>query len=331
MRKKILIITDNLRDQVNGVVTTFNNLEKQAHKNGYDIEFIDPSCFPHVRCPGYPEVKLSWPWGIGQMIRDSGADHIHIATEGPIGVAGSNYCWRKGLRYNTSYHTKFPEFLNEIYGIPASWTYWYVRWFHKHSGRVLTTTESMVKELKANGFTWDIVPWTRGVDRQHIKAAVEHVVNTAPVVLYVGRVSVEKGLDDLCQLGDRYRVIVVGDGPDRIRLEKQYPRVEFVGYKKGTDLANYYVQADVFAFPSRVDTFGIVMIEAISLGTPVAAYPVTGPMDVIETGINGYMHNDLATAINLALQLNRDQVRASGDKWTWENCWKIFEDNLIGK
>jgi glycosyltransferase involved in cell wall biosynthesis len=329
--QKILIITDNLRDQVNGVVTTFNNLEKQAHKNGYTVEFIDPSRFPHVRCPGYAEVKLSWPWGIGRMILDSGADYIQIATEGPIGIAGSNYCWRKGLRYNTSYHTKFPEFLNEIYGIPAEWTYWYLRWFHKHSGRVLTTTQSMVDELQANGFSWDMIPWTRGVDRTHLKATVEHTVNTVPVVLYAGRVSAEKGLDDLCQLGDRYRVVVVGDGPDRVRLERQYPAVEFVGYKKGVDLANYYAQADVFAFPSRVDTFGIVMIEAISLGTPVAAYPVTGPVDVIEPGVNGFMDNDLETAINLALQLDRDIVRASGDKWTWENCWQIFQSNLVKK
>jgi glycosyltransferase involved in cell wall biosynthesis len=331
MREKILIITDNLPDQVNGVVTTFKNLGHQARANGYDVQVIDPESFAYVRCPGYPEVKLSWPWGISRMIRDSGADYIHIATEGPIGVAASHYCWRKGLRYNTSYHTKFPEFLKELYGIPVDWTYWYVRWFHKHSGRVLTTTQSMVDELRANGFTWDIVPWTRGVDREHLKATVTHVPNLVPVVLYAGRVSLEKGLADLCELSDRYRVIIVGDGPDRVRLEREYPFVEFVGYKKGTELANYYAQADVFAFPSRVDTFGIVMIEAISLGTPVAAYPVTGPVDVVEPGINGIMDTDLSTAIEQALHLDRDAVKASSEKWTWENCWKIFHQNLVKK
>lgn len=331
MREKILIITDNLRDQVNGVVTTFNNLEKQAHKNGYNVEFIDPSRFSHIGCPGYSEVKLSWPWGIGKMIRNSNPDYIHIATEGPIGVAASNYCWRKGLRYNTSYHTKFPEFLNKIYDIPMSWTYWYVKWFHKHSGKVLTTTQTMVNELKANGFNWEIIPWTRGVDRKHLMATVNHETNIVPMVLYAGRVSREKSLDDLCQLGNKYHIVIVGDGPDRIRLQQQYPLVEFVGYKKGTDLANYYVQADVFAFPSRVDTFGIVMIEAISLGTPVAAYPVTGPIDVIESGINGYMNDDLSTAIDLSLQLDRDTVKSSGEHWTWENCWNIFHKNLIKK
>lgn len=329
MREKILIITDNLPDQINGVVTTFKNLERQARANGYDVQVINPESFCYVRCPGYPEVKLSWPWGIGRMIRDSGADYIHIATEGPVGVAASHYCWRKGLRYNTSYHTKFPEFLKELYGIPVDWTYWYVRWFHKHSGRVLTTTQSMVDELRANGFTWDIVPWTRGVDRGHLKATVTHEHNPVPVVLYAGRVSLEKGLTDLCKLADQYRVVVVGDGPDRVRLERQYPTVEFVGYKKGTDLANYYAQADVFVFPSRVDTFGIVMIESISLGTPVAAYPVTGPIDIIESGVNGYMNEDLSTAVEQALTLDRNQVKISSEKWTWENCWGIFKDNLL--
>lgn len=331
MQKKILIISDNLPDQINGVVTTFQNLKQQAQLNGYAVQTIDPTSFAHISCPGYPEVKLSWPWGIGKIIRNSGADYIHIATEGPIGLAASHYCWRKGLRYNTSYHTKFPEFLKEMYGIPQSWTYWYVRWFHKHSGRVLTTTETMVKELRAHGFTWDIVPWTRGVDRRNLKATLQHQHNAVPVIMYAGRVSVEKGLTDLCKLSDQYRVVVVGDGPDRVRLEKQYPAVEFVGYKKGADLANYYVQADVFVFPSRVDTFGIVMIEAISLGTPVAAYPVTGPVDIVENGVNGYMNTDLATAVEQARRLDRDLVQASGHKWTWENCWQIFHQCLIKK
>lgn len=329
MQKKILIISDNLPDQINGVVTTFQNLKKQAQLDGYAVQSIGAESFAHMRCPGYPEVKLSWPWGIGRMIQDSGADYIHIATEGPIGLAGSHYCWRNRLRYNTSYHTKFPEFLQKMYGIPESWTYCYVRWFHKHSGRVLTTTETMVKEMQSNGFKWDIVPWTRGVDRHHLKATAEHQPNPVPVVLYAGRVSVEKGLTDLCEMSDRYHIVVVGDGPDRVRLQKQYPTVEFVGYKKGTDLANYYAQADVFVFPSRVDTFGIVMIESISLGTPVAAYPVTGPIDIIEPGVNGYMNEDLSTAVEQALKLDRTQVKISGAKWTWENCWKIFKDNLL--
>jgi len=327
--QKILIITDNMPDQVNGVVTTFKNLEKQAYLNGYEVEYIDPTRFRRMQCPGYPEVKLAWPWGIGRMIRDSGADHIHIATEGPVGVAASNYCWRKGLRYNTSYHTKFPEYLHEIYNVPTAWTYWYMRWFHKHSGIVLTTTQTMVDELRDNGFRWEVIPWTRGVDRTNLMPTQERVANPIPVVMYAGRVSREKNLTALCELGNQYRVVVVGDGPDRERLQRQYPAVEFAGYKKGSDLANYYVQADVFAFPSRSDTFGIVMIEAISVGTPVAAYPVPGPIDIVETGVNGYMNEDLATAIELALTLDRAAVADSSKKWTWAACWDIFQKNLV--
>jgi glycosyltransferase involved in cell wall biosynthesis len=327
--QKILIITDNMPDQINGVVTTFKNLEKQAHRNGYAVEFIDPTRFRHIRCPGYPEVKLSLPWGIGHMIKNSNTDHIHIATEGPIGLAASNYCWRKGLRYNTSYHTKFPEFLNEIYKIPTEWTYWYMRWFHKHSGIVLTTTQTMVDELKENGFRWEIIPWTRGVDRTNLMPTADRVANKIPMVLYAGRVSKEKNLAVLCELGKKYHVVIVGDGPDRLRLQQQYPDVEFTGYMKGSKLANYYTQADVFAFPSRNDTFGIVLIEAISLGTPVAAYPVPGPLDIIESGVNGYMNEDLEMAIESALKLNRDVVADSGKKWTWEACWDIFQKNLV--
>jgi len=155
------------------------------------------------------------------------------------------------------------------------------------------------------------------------------VANPIPVVMYAGRVSREKNLTALCELGNQYRVVIVGDGPDRERLQRQYPAVEFAGYKKGSDLANYYVQADVFAFPSRSDTFGIVMIEAISVGTPVAAYPVPGPIDIVETGVNGYMNQDLATAIESALTLDRAVVADSSKKWTWAACWDIFQKNLV--
>jgi glycosyltransferase involved in cell wall biosynthesis len=328
---KILVITDNLPDQVNGVVTTFKHLKRQAEKNGYQIEFIDPTGFPHCDALGYPEVKVSWPWGIGKKIKEINPDYIHIATEGPLGLAGRLWLDQQGWKYNTSYHTKFPEFLKEIYGIPLRWTYWYVRWFHKHSGRVLTTTKTMVNDLRSHGFNGDIKPWIRGVDRKELSPTVEHVKNSVPVVLYAGRVSKEKNLEKLLELSNKYHVIIVGDGPDRLRLEKIYLKAEFVGYKKGTELANYYARADVFAFPSCTDTFGIVMIEATSQGTPVAAYPVQGPLDIVEQGINGYLNQDLAIAIGLCLSLDRSAVKESSNKWTWEECWNIFHTNLISK
>ena len=329
MRKKILIVTDNLKDQINGVVETFKNIEICADYDGYDFVYIDPGQFSYINCPGYAEVKIAWPRGIGKRIEEINPNHIHIATEGPVGLAARIWCDRNGYFYNTSYHTKFPEFLYTIYKIPVNLTYRYVRWFHKHSGKVLTSTNSMVQELKSRGFRSDIITWTRGVDRNILKPTIEHKKNEIPVVLYVGRVSKEKNLENLCTLQDYYDIIIVGDGPYRKELEKRYSKVKFVGYKKGTELANYYKSADVFCFPSRNDTFGIVMIESLSVGTPVAAYNVTGPKDIIYNGVNGNIGESLLFSINKCLILDRNEVEKSSEQWTWENCWKIFKDNLI--
>jgi glycosyltransferase involved in cell wall biosynthesis len=190
----------------------------------------------------------------------------------------------------------------------------------------------MVDDLRSHGFTGNIVPWTRGVDRTVLKATVTHPVRQADDVLrllYVGRVSREKNLDELCRLQDRYNVTVVGDGPDRTRLERQYRGVIFAGYCSGTTLANHYAAADVFVFPSLVDTFGIVMIEANSFGTPVAAYPVPGPIDVVESGVNGTLSNNLVEAIEACRHLDRARIEEHSQQWTWQNCWNIFRDNLI--
>jgi glycosyltransferase involved in cell wall biosynthesis len=330
--QKILIVTDNLPDQVNGVVTTFKNIEKYAIADGYEIIYLNPTYFKYIDCPGYPEVKLSWPWDIGGIIKEINPHHIHIATEGPIGVAASIYCWSNKLIYNTSYHTKFPEMLKSNYGIPTSITYAYMRWFHNHSGRILTTTQSMVNDLQYNGFNKELRTWTRGVDRTNLRPTANRQHRSEdrkPVVLYVGRVSKEKNIDALCELHEIYDIRVVGDGPDRIRLKEKYPQVQFLGYRQGEALANCYASADVFAFPSRSDTFGLVIIEALSTGTPCAAYPVTGPIDIIEPGVTGFMHEELSVAINRCLELDRDIVQQSSMKWTWDNCWQIFKDNLL--
>lgn len=332
MQKRILIVTDNLLDQVNGVVTTFANVERQALKNNYKVSYIDPSMFFHFSALRYPEVKISIPFNVGKIVEQINPDYIHIATEGPVGWAVRRYCNKKGYNYNTSYHTKFPEFLKEIYGIPESLTYSYVRWFHQDSKKVLTTTQTMVNELKSNGFTSDVIPWTRGVDKE-IFSHIKREETNYYTILYVGRVSKEKGLDDLCKINyvEDCKIQIVGDGPYRKELETKYPHVEFVGYKKGKELAQYYRNADVLCFPSRTDTFGIVMIESMSMGTPVAAYPVAGPIDVIEQGLTGFMNEDLELAIWDCLYLERDAVEKHSKKWTWENCWKIFKDNLVYK
>ena len=330
MRKRILIITDNVRDQINGVVTTFTNIELVARRDGYDIDYIDPGMFASIPAPRYPEVRLSWPRKIDRLIRSRNPDYIHIATEGPIGLAARLWLDWQGWRYNTSYHTKFPEFIKKLYGIPEALTYAYVRWFHKHSGRVLTTTETMVNDLRSHGFRGDIRAWTRGVDRNIFRPELRERSDDEKILLNVGRVSKEKGLDDFCRLQiPGTRKIVVGDGPYRTELERRYPDVEFVGAKTGIELAQYYANADVFVFPSRTDTFGVVIIESLACGTPVAAYPVPGPRDILEEGITGYMSPCLQDAVEICLDYPRDRVVAASQRWTWDRCWQIFRDNLV--
>lgn len=327
MPKKILVVTDNLQDQINGVVVTFKNLEQHALDDGYEIVYLDPSKFPHISAPGYPEVKLAWPKRIGDAFKLIKPDHIHIATEGPIGLAARLYCDFNGFKYNTSYHTKFPEFIKKLYLIPEWITYAYLRWFHKHSGIVLTNTESMVTLLKRKKFKSNIVCWTRGVDRTILKPTIGNVQDGS--VLFVGRVSKEKNLDALCELEDKFSIVIVGDGPYRKALEEKYKKVMFVGYKTGSELANYYRKASVFCFPSKADTFGIVMIEAMSQGCPVAAYPVTGPIDIIENHVTGVLSLDLEEAIKECFNLNRDYIEHRSKEWCWKKCWRTFKDNLI--
>jgi glycosyltransferase involved in cell wall biosynthesis len=328
MSKKILIITDNVPDQINGVVVTFKSMEEHALLDGYNIVYLTPLQFLHFSCPGYPEVKLAIPWNVGKKIEEIFPDYIHIATEGPLGLCARFYLDRRGYRYNTSYHTKFPEFLKAIYGIPMPMTWGYLRWFHKHSGKLLVNTRSMKKQLEEKGFSGPMITWTRGVDRTKLKQTKQYDYGERPIVLYVGRVSKEKNLDALCIMQDTYDIEIVGDGPYRKKLEEKYPKVKFLGYQQGSELANSYARADVFCFPSKSDTFGIVMIEAMSLGTPVAAYPVDGPLDVIDE-YTGCVDENLHKAIMACLEMDRNVVKQRSTMWTWEQCWNIFRDNLI--
>jgi glycosyltransferase involved in cell wall biosynthesis len=328
MSKKILVITDNVPDQINGVVVTFKSMEEHALLDGYTIVYLTPLQFLHFSCPGYPEVKLAIPWGVGKKIEEISPDYIHIATEGPLGLCARLYLDKRGYRYNTSYHTKFPEFLKAIYGIPMPMTWGYLRWFHKHSGKLLVNTRSMKKLLEEKDFTGPMITWTRGVDRSKLKQTRRYEYGDRPIVLYVGRVSKEKNLDALCEMQDTYDIEIVGDGPYRKKLQEKYPKVRFLGYQQGSELANSYARADVFCFPSKSDTFGIVMIEAMSLGTPVAAYPVDGPLDVIDE-YTGCMDKNLHKAIMACLEMDRNLVKQRSSMWTWEQCWTIFRDNLV--
>ena len=328
MRKTILIITDNLPEQINGVVTTYKNIQAHAVRDGYDFVYITPGHFRHFDCPGYNEVKIALVWQIGQKIEEVRADHIHIATEGPVGLCARKYLSKRGYRYNTAYHTRFPEGLHKLFGIPENITWPLIRWFHKHSGRVLTTTDSMVDELRARGFDGELVAWTRGVDRDVFQPRLGPA--GTGVLVCVSRISEEKNLTDFFHMpAGGMRKIMVGDGPMRRDYERRFPDVEFVGYQTGSALADYYQQADVFVFPSQWETFGIVMIEAMACGTPVAAYPAPGPLDVIEPGVTGVMHEDLAEATRQALQLPRQAVWAGSQRWSWDRAWQIFRDHLV--
>ncbi|NBO36429.1 glycosyltransferase family 1 protein [bacterium] len=331
MQKKILIITDNLPDQINGVVTTYKNIETHALLDGYKFVYLTPNDFTYIDCPFYNEIKLAYPRQIGKKIEEICPDHIHIATEGPIGLWARAYLTKHNYSYNTAYHTKFPEGLKKLIGIPEFITWSYIKWFHKHTGRVLSTTDSMAEILRKKRLT-NIVPWTRGVNRNIFNSSQRNINSSEIVLLSVGRVSKEKNLDKFCQLQiPNSKKILVGDGPYLSELKLKYSDVEFTGYKTGKDLSFYMANADVFVMPSIWETFGIVMIEAMACGTPVAAYPIQGPLDVVEQGVTGFLHEDLNEAIKQCLLLDRNKVFQASLKWCWEDAWNIFKDNLIEK
>ena len=327
--KKILIITDNLHSQINGVVTTYRNIEICGKADGYEINYLTPEDFSYVDCPKYHAVKLAWPRNMGKKIAAIGPDYIHVATEGPLGIWARKYLSICDIKHNTAYHTKFPEGLKKLFGIPETLTWRFVRWFHKHSGKVLTTTDSMVEELRKHGFSGEVISWTRGVDRDIFSPNLRQEV-PAKYLLCVSRVSKEKNLEKFFELDyPGYLKIMVGDGPMLEKYKKQYPDVHFTGFKTGVDLARYYANAEVFVFPSQWETFGIVMIEAMACGTPVAAFPCQGPEDVIDQGMTGFMNENLEDAVTACLQLSREHVEKFSKRWTWDRAWEIFRDNLI--
>jgi glycosyltransferase involved in cell wall biosynthesis len=329
MTKTILIITDNLKDQINGVVTTYKNIEICAVRDGYNFVVLDPGRFSYIDCPGYNEVKIAYPRNLGEKIKEISPDYIHVATEGPLGLWARAYLSLAGIRHNTAYHTKFPEGLKKLFGIPEWITWRFVRWFHKHSGKVLTTTDSMVTELQAHGFDGEVIPWTRGVDRDIFHPA-HRVQTVSRYLLCVSRVSKEKNLEAFFEMDfPGYLKIMVGDGPMLETYRKRYPDVHFTGFKTGEDLARYYANAEVFVFPSEWETFGIVMIEAMACGTPVAAFPVQGPEDVVDEGITGCLNDDLKQAVRDALMLDRRLVWNGSARWSWERAWEIFRNNLV--
>ncbi len=330
---KILLVTDAWHPQVNGVVTTLSNLVEQAKKNGDKIYTYHPGrCTIRFRLPSYPEiiVGIPNPFLVRSLLKKQKWDHIHVATpEGPIGMSFIRTCRRLNIPFSTSCHTKFPEFINARWKfISAEFGWKVMRNLYAGSSIILTTTDTMVNELKEKGFTQEILPWTRGVNRDIFYPTKSK--SPRDILLCVSRVSHEKGLDDFCSLQiPNMKKVLVGDGPYLEELKKKYSDVEFVGKKVGKELGDYYRSATVFVFPSRSDTFGVVNIEALACGVPVAAYPVTGPLDIIEQGVNGYLFEDLSKAIEMCMKLNKNEIHKSSLKWTWENCYAQFKEILL--
>lgn len=333
--KKLLIITDTTDRQTNGVVRT---LSKTCEILGqyFHVHKITPECFRTVALPFYKEIDITLnAYKIGKKIEDIDPDYIHIATEGPVGLAGKLYCDRKNYRYTTSYHSMFPEFISEMFHLPSRFTYWYFRWFHSNSCKVLVPTQRIKNLLSEKKFQ-NLVVWNRGVDGELFNPIYREKDKKLRYILCVSRVSKEKGLDDFCKIvtPEGYCKILVGDGPYLKELKEKYrtENVLFLGKKTGELLSALYASADVFVFPSKNDTFGLTQLEAIASGTPVLAYKNTASDDIIEDGVTGYLVNSFDHAsITAALSLSRDNVIAASKKWSWHSCTDIFKNNLVEK
>jgi len=329
---RILIVTDAWEPQVNGVVNTLKATIKELKARHHEVCVLTHT-YPGLKSfalPSYNEIRLVWNvWKIGSIIENMMPDAIHIATEGTLGIAASTYCKSKNIAFTSSYHTKLPEYIKTRFKwFPLSLGYSFMRWLHKGSSAVLVTNQEMKEELK--NIHSNLVVWSRGVDTS-VFHAIQASYTGYPYILYVGRVSVEKNIEAFLEIkAPYYKKIVVGDGPDRERLEKKYPQAEFVGYKFGPELAYYYANAKCFVFPSKTDTFGIVMIEANACGCPVAAYPVTGPKDFIKNRLNGYLDNDLKNAIDMCYYLDKSKIiKYVLDNYSWSASTDIFESNLV--
>ena len=334
-RTKVIIITDAWEPQVSGVVTTYKNIIANL-PDWITVDVIHPGLFDSFKVPFYKEIPFSLCsyTKMFKMIEERdvhwhklGYDtKYHIATEGILGLQAKRVLEKLGIKYTTAYHTKFPEFFKEMFGIPVMFTRWYFNWFHKNAKYVMCSSASNAKENSK----WNSVVLGKGFD-SHFRFNDKYRDNKV-VLLYAGRVSKEKNLDAFCELDVSGCVaptvevikVVVGDGPYKKKLQKKYPNIKFVGYKFGPELAQWYQSADVFVFPSKVDTFGIVILESMACGTPVAAYPVTGPIDQIQNGVNGFVDEDLSIAVCFALDIDRGTVHLSVRHTNWGKSAEEF-------
>jgi glycosyltransferase involved in cell wall biosynthesis len=327
---RILVATDAWHPQVNGVVRTYERLAQEVPKLGADLSFLTPAPFHTLPCPTYPEIRLSliMPGTVARHIDEARPEFIHMATEGPIGLTTRRYCRKRKRPFTTSYHTRFPEYVSARLPIPESWCYAFQRRFHNSGAGLFVATQSVENDLRKKGFA-RMMRWSRGVDLDLYRPRNVRRFGEQPVFLYVGRVAVEKNIKAFVDLDLPGRKVVVGGGPQLDKLRRLYPDVLFTGSKQCEELAEAYASADVFVFPSLTDTFGLVLLEALASGVPVAAFPVSGPKDVLTDPRCGVVGPDLQAAALQALELDRGAAREHALLYSWENSARQFIDNVL--
>jgi glycosyltransferase involved in cell wall biosynthesis len=327
---RILVATDAWHPQVNGVVRTYERVKEQAAALGVEIVLLTPEGRRTFPLPTYPEIRLAriWPREAGRVVETARPDYVHIATEGTIGLAVRAHCRRRGRPFTTSYHTRFPDYLAARFPVPRTLGYRLQRWFHDRGCGMFVASRSLEGELEKRGFR-NILSWSRGVDTELFRPRPVRHFGEGPVFLYAGRIAVEKNLEAFLALDLPGRKVVVGSGPLRQELERRYPMVLFTGPRFGEELAEAIASADVFVFPSRTDTFGIVMLEAMASGVPVAAFSVTGPLDVVESGRTGVLDADLRQAALAALELDSAGIRSHALAWSWQATAETFVRGVV--
>jgi glycosyltransferase involved in cell wall biosynthesis len=326
---RILVATDAWHPQVNGVVRTLTTTAESARALGAEVSFLTPESFRTFAMPSYRDLRLALPRPakVARLIAEARPDAIHIATEGPIGLLVRRYCRRHDLPFTTSFHTRFPDYVSARAPVPESWVWATLRWFHGTSEAVMAATPALAAELRARGFR-NVVLWPRGVDTTLFRPREVDLCLPKPVYLCVGRVAVEKNLEAFLGLDLPGTKVIVGDGPARAVLEQSYPDAVFLGSLQGEALAAVYASADVFVFPSRTDTFGLVLLEALASGLPVAAFPVMGPRDVIGDAPVAVLSEDLRSACLSVLQISPQACVEFAGLHTWEAAARAFIDNM---
>lgn len=327
---RVLIVSDAWYPQINGVVRSLETVKGHCEAIGHTVSVIGPDRFRTLPCPTYPDIRLALFAGrrMAESIDTFRPEAIHLATEGPLGWSARRYCLQRGYPFTTSFHTMFPEYLQVRFRVPPAWTYALLRRFHGRATKTLVATPTLDRLLRARGFT-NLASWSRGVDTALFRPRDKSFLSDPrPIQLCVGRVAVEKNLEAFLRLDTPGTKYIVGDGPQLADLKSRYPNVRFPGAKYGEELAQYFAAADVFVFPSRTDTFGLVLLEALASGVPVAAFPVQGPLDIIGGSDAGCLDTDLGRAIRTALTIPAENCRAHAMKFSWHETSEQFAQHL---